>query len=342
MNLLTILAVIFSLVESGTSQFFEKSQLLGNQSCSISAKCVEFKTNLTCLGTPLPYKSTSFAFSGSSNNLNVQEQLELWEGLKNVPKCWSVIQPLLCSTYYPECQNGRISKVPYQLCKVVKGPCRIVDKIQDWPLFLHCKNESVFTTSKDECENRDINSIKERVTWFNSSGQCLSPFLLPTEDPLAFYRDIDGCGLNCTDPRYSAEEREIAHTFIWIFHIFNYVFTAYSSLTFFLKWWLLEDKNGKFDPLKKTIGIMLACSFVHSQGKLYPFMANSNDVICRSDGTRRIAEPGHGENLSCLANFVFLQFSGRGYEAWMVLIFFVYFAILKRSKFHLFRLYPLV
>ena len=336
MNLLTILAVIFSLVESGTSQFFEKSQLLGNQSCSISAKCVEFKTNLTCLGTPLPYKSTSFAFSGSSNNLNVQEQLELWEGLKNVPKCWSAIQPLLCSTYYPECQNGRISKVPYQLCKVVKNPCRIVDKIQDWPLFLHCKNDSVFTTSKDECENRDINSIKERVTWFNSSGQCLSPYLLPTNDSLAFYRDIDGCGLNCTDPRYSAEEREITHTFIKYLHAFNYVFTAYSSLTFFLKWWLLEDKNGKFDPLKKTIGMMLACSFVHSQGKLYPFMANSNDVICRSDGTRRIDEPGHGENLSCLANFVFLQFSGRGYEAWMVLIFFVYFAILKGSKFHLF------
>jgi hypothetical protein len=31
-----------------------------------------------------------------------------WEGLRSSPRCWAVIQPLLCSYYMPKCQDGLI------------------------------------------------------------------------------------------------------------------------------------------------------------------------------------------------------------------------------------------
>jgi hypothetical protein len=37
------------------------------------------------------------------------------EGLKKSPKCWAVIQPLLCAVYMPKCQDG-IMDLPSQVC----------------------------------------------------------------------------------------------------------------------------------------------------------------------------------------------------------------------------------
>lgn len=37
------------------------------------------------------------------------DKFTLFLGLRAVPRCWDVIQPLLCSVYYPPCQNNQIN-----------------------------------------------------------------------------------------------------------------------------------------------------------------------------------------------------------------------------------------
>lgn len=41
----------------------------------------------------------------SHSQKEVHEKLAQWRGLQYVPKCWEVVQPLLCSVYLPKCTN---------------------------------------------------------------------------------------------------------------------------------------------------------------------------------------------------------------------------------------------
>lgn len=112
--------------------------------------------NATCLDSPLPYSKISFELTGRNRVFwEVQQELNEWRPLKNVPKCWSLIQQLLCSVYLPECHdnqgsNKSIALVSQQLCRAVQGPCRIVKDLfpDGWPQFLQCQNDQVFRCLK--------------------------------------------------------------------------------------------------------------------------------------------------------------------------------------------------
>ena len=45
----------------------------------------------------LPYTSVSYSFTGLRHYWDVQSRLSDWSALRHVPKCWAVIQPLLCA-----------------------------------------------------------------------------------------------------------------------------------------------------------------------------------------------------------------------------------------------------
>ena len=59
-------------------------------------------------------------------------------GLRNAPRCWAVIQPLLCAVYMPKCENGRVELPSKSLCLATRRPCSIVDQERGWPSFLTC------------------------------------------------------------------------------------------------------------------------------------------------------------------------------------------------------------
>nr|CAD7456561.1 unnamed protein product [Timema tahoe] len=72
------------------------------------------------------------------------EKLELWRGARRIPKCWAVIQPILCALYMPKCENDTVdlpSQVGYyfkntlfkcfvdllqDMCELALGPCHIL------------------------------------------------------------------------------------------------------------------------------------------------------------------------------------------------------------------------
>ncbi|KAI3366757.1 hypothetical protein L3Q82_009419 [Scortum barcoo] len=100
----------------------------------------------------------------------------MWSGLRNAPRCWSVIQPLLCAVYMPKCENGRVELPSQSLCLATRRPCSIVDQERGWPAFLKCDQFPV------GCSN-EVQKLK-----FNTSGQCEAP-LVKTDIQSSWYKD---------------------------------------------------------------------------------------------------------------------------------------------------------
>ena len=55
------------------------------------------KNIFSSFDTSLPYSSVSYSFTGLRHYWEVQSRLSAWSALKHIPKCWAVIQPLLCA-----------------------------------------------------------------------------------------------------------------------------------------------------------------------------------------------------------------------------------------------------
>lgn len=59
--------------------------------CVRPTKCERLQTN-TCFGGRIPYKFTSVELSEEGSQEHIVKKLKQLEALKNVPKCWTVIQ----------------------------------------------------------------------------------------------------------------------------------------------------------------------------------------------------------------------------------------------------------
>lgn len=96
-----------------------------------------------CLGSTLEYNFTTLQLvTDSSNQDEVQSNLEKWKGLKFLSNCWSVLQPLLCQVYMPECQADGSVRLPCrEQCEATRKPCSVVERYhKKWPDFLQCAN----------------------------------------------------------------------------------------------------------------------------------------------------------------------------------------------------------
>jgi hypothetical protein len=110
-----------------------------SSSCHRPTNHCQHLPNETCFGIPLPYDYVSFNHTGLKYIYDVQSKLSEWTALRGVPKCWAVIRPLLCGVYLSPCDadNMTVEMASRQLCRVIQGPCRIVNADgQEWPEFL--------------------------------------------------------------------------------------------------------------------------------------------------------------------------------------------------------------
>lgn len=64
--------------------------------CVRPAKCEKLQNN-TCFGSKLPYAFTSLDLTDSRTQAESQEKLYMYEALRNIPKCWAVIQVISIS-----------------------------------------------------------------------------------------------------------------------------------------------------------------------------------------------------------------------------------------------------
>ncbi|XP_037616227.1 smoothened homolog [Sebastes umbrosus] len=270
--------------------------------CKKTSTCEALKYN-TCLGSPLPYTHTSLVLAeDSTTQEEAFEKLTMWSGLRNAPRCWSVIQPLLCAIYMPKCENGRVELPSQSLCLATRRPCSIVDQERGWPSFLKCDKFPV------GCSN-EVQKLK-----FNMSGQCEAP-LVKTDIQSSWYKDVEGCGIQCDNPLFTEEEHNDMHAYIAYFGTITLLCTFFTLATFLADW-----KNSNRYPAVILFYIN-ACFFVGSIGWLAQFLDGARDeIVCKSDNTMRLGEPSSSETLSCVTIFIIVYYSLMSGVIWFVML----------------------
>ncbi|KAM4747852.1 protein smoothened [Rhinophrynus dorsalis] len=296
-----VFGVLLSISSSGGAQLNETFYF---DRCKKSTTCEPLKYNI-CLGSTLPYGLTSTILAeDSSSQDEVHDKLLLWSGLRNAPRCWDAIQPLLCAVYMPKCEGGKVELPSQGLCQTTRGPCAIVERERGWPDFLKCSTDRF----PEGCPN-EVQNIK-----FNSSGQCEAP-LVRTDNPKSWYEDVEGCGIQCQNPLFTKKEHREMHVYIAIFSSVTIFCTFFTLATFLSDW-----KNSNRYPAV-ILFYVNACFFVGSIGWLAQFMDGARDeIVCRGDGTMRLGEPTSNETLSCVIIFIIVYYSMMSGVIWFVML----------------------
>lgn len=273
--------------------------------CRRKAKC-EYVNSTMCLGAKLPYSYTTLDLMGLTQE-QMQEKLQFWTALKHVPRCWAVIQPLLCALYMPRCDNDRneVDLPSQEMCKMAMGPCRILELERGWTSPLRCEDTNRFPAT---CKN-DAREVR-----FNTTAECLTP-LVPTDNPSAFYEGTEGCGLQCANPMFTPDEHRQIHELIaWAGGLCAAV-NFFTIASFLIDW----RSANKYPAL--IIFYINCCFFVVCVGFLAQFMPGAREgIVCRKDGTLRMSEPSAGENLSCVIVFVLIYYSLMAACVWFVIL----------------------
>ncbi|XP_077196532.1 protein smoothened [Paroedura picta] len=272
--------------------------------CKRAAPCEALRQS-ACLGSPLPYGATSTLLADdSASQAEAHDKLLLWSGLRNAPRCWDVIQPLLCAVYMPKCEDGMVELPSQTLCQATRGPCTIVERERGWPDFLKCTTDRF----PEGCPN-EVQNIK-----FNSSGQCEAP-LVRTDNPKSWYEDVEGCGIQCQNPLFTEKEHHEMHGYIAAFSLVTIFCTFFTLATFVADW-----KNSNRYPAV-ILFYVNACFFMGSIGWLAQFMDGArSEIVCRADGTMRLGEPTSNETLSCVIIFVIVYYALMSGVIWFVML----------------------
>nr|ALS19764.1 smoothened [Terebratalia transversa] len=279
--------------------------------CKVKASCEPLQYS-ECFGISLSYTQTSLIFANDSRNQSqANENLKLWSGLKAVPACWSVIQPLLCAIYMPRCNDSYVDVPSKELCSLTRGPCRIVDKTQGWPPFLQCDHDHYV----EKCKN-----VFDQAKFNVSSSVCESP-LVSTTNEASWYEDVDGCGIQCHNPIFSEDEHNQVHIFVAIVGAICLTCTLFTLLTFIVDFYIDWRNATRYPAL--IIFFINICFFVGSIGWLAQFSPGArDDITCKRDGTMRRSEPqiGSGETLSCTIIFILVYYSMMAAVSWFAVL----------------------
>uniref|UniRef100_A0A1A8IIL5 Protein smoothened n=1 Tax=Nothobranchius kuhntae TaxID=321403 RepID=A0A1A8IIL5_NOTKU len=296
---------------SGCGAILAPNGSMFEDTCKKTTTCEALKYN-TCLGSPLPYTHTSLILAeDSSTQEEAFEKLTMWSGLRNAPRCWSVIQPLLCAIYMPKCENGRVELPSKSLCVATRKPCSIVDQERGWPSFLKCDKFPL------GCSN-EVTKLK-----FNTSGHCEAP-LVKTDIQSSWYKDVEGCGIQCDNPLFTEEEHGDMHAYIAYFGTITLLCTFFTLATFLADW-----KNSNRYPAVILFYIN-ACFFVGSIGWLAQFLDGARkEIVCKSDNTMRLGEPSSSETLSCVTIFIIVYYSLMSGVIWFVMLTYAWHASFK-------------
>uniref|UniRef100_A0A336K3M0 Protein smoothened n=1 Tax=Culicoides sonorensis TaxID=179676 RepID=A0A336K3M0_CULSO len=274
--------------------------------CARKARCERLRQK-TCFGSPLPYNYTSISLTDSFSQEHTLETLYSYQALKHVPKCWAVIQPFLCAVFLPKCEEINGENFVYlpslEMCRKTQDPCRILYNTTYFPEFLKCKEEHFPT----KCNN-DVREMK-----FNATGQCLSP-MVAADNPSSYYKDIEGCGIQCQNPLYTDDEHRQIHKLVAWGSCVCLLFNVFTIATFLIDW----ANANKYPAL--VIFYINLCYMIVCLGWLAQFISeNREDIVCRRDGTLRRSEPQGGENLSCIFVFISVYYFLIAAMVWFVI-----------------------
>ncbi|CAB1346225.1 unnamed protein product [Coregonus sp. 'balchen'] len=149
---------------------------------------------------------------------------------------------------------------------------------------------------------------------FNTSGYCEAP-LVKTDVQASWYKDVEGCGIQCNNPLFTDEEHSDMHAYIAVFGTVTLLCTFFTLATFLADW-----KNSNRYPAVILFYIN-TCFFMGSIGWLAQFMDGARkEIVCKSDNTMRLGEPSSTETLSCVIIFSLVYYSLMSGVIWFVML----------------------
>lgn len=66
---------------------------------------------------------------------------------------------------------------------------------------------------------------------FNATGQCEAP-LVKTDNPASWYKDVEGCGIQCDNPLFTPDEHSDMHSYIAFFGSVTLLCTFFTLVRF--------------------------------------------------------------------------------------------------------------
>lgn len=277
------------------------------QHCLLKATGTNYKCETLqhrkCLGSTLEYNFTTLQLvTDSSNQDQVQSNLEKWKGLKFLSNCWSVLQPLLCQVYMPECQADGSVRLPCrEQCEATREPCSVVERYnKKWPDFLQCAN-----FKEGDCKVKELQ--------LNESA-CKRP-LVETSHKSSWYEGIQGCGIQCENPIFDKEEHTRIHRFVGAFGSLSFVCSLFTVVTFLIGW----KSQNRYPSV--ILFYMNSCFCAASLGFLIQFTDGARDrTVCRKDETMRLQEPSEDDSFLCILTFVLVYYFSMVGAVWFVIL----------------------
>ncbi|XP_021947837.1 smoothened homolog [Folsomia candida] len=279
-------------------------------------------STLFCFGVQLPYTMTSPELVNENfTQQQLHSEMMRWEGLRSSPKCWAVIQPLLCSYYFPKCQDGFIELPPLDRCRIARNPCRVIEQAtKQWPEFLQCNDTLLFPPRPpgSNCKYE----LRESLNKFNTSAKCMDP-MMEVENTFNHYEGFDGCALKCEDPYFSKEDHTRASTVIWYFGVAALLSNGWVVLTY-----IIGGMSSSQYPQYPSAIVLYANAwyFIASVGWLFQYLPlGKEDIVCRKDGTVRRNEITGTENIFCGLVSSWIYFSIMSVLAWLMVFSYVWY-----------------
>ncbi|CAG7784874.1 unnamed protein product, partial [Allacma fusca] len=267
----------------------------------------------TCFGVMLPYTETSNELVNANFTLKqIRSEMTRWEeGLKSLPRCWAVVQPLLCSFFMPKCHEKKIDLPSQELCKISRNPCRVIEEsLKEWPAFLRCDDLDKFAPN---CKNSEVRELR-----FNTSAKCNYP-MIAVESSFNHYDGFEGCALPCKDNCFTDGDHETVSTFIKYFGMITMFANGVVIVTFMIDW---HSSSGYPSIIVFYVN---CCYFIATIGWMVQFLPNAKeDIVCRRDGTIRRFEPSSGENAFCFIVYLIIYYFSMAAMLWSVVFAYVW------------------
>lgn len=252
-------------------------------------KCISLNHPF-CNDVTLPYKSTilpeyvpnlEYTTTNFTSIGEVKEYLIRWQEVERIPKCWLHLQRALYSILMPECieesTTGKVltvSRPNFDICNNVLKNCKFINRhYGGWPAIFNCSDTNLYATN---CSNK-LDDIETRSVSTGRYPECKYP-LVSTVDNSTWFKDIEGCSLNCKHPvnlEYLPNINLLIHTLssagLLITLMALYLFTTGEKFS----------KN-KSSHMAKVIQRCVTCQFFFYLGWSLQMFSN---VACAANGS---------------------------------------------------------
>ena len=151
---------------------------------------------------------------------------------------------------------------------------------------------------------------------------------------------------SCDSPFFTPSERDSVTNLVFWGMLASFAASAFAVLTFLIggSWRRRRRKKNKPEDgggggggssvnhySNRVIFYMNACFVVIiGAGVMAQFISGREAVTCRTDGTRRVDEPGSGENFHCVMVFVLVYYFAIACCVWAVVLVYTWSLIFHR------------